>query len=241
MIKSVTTLLTLISLLSFKVSANDCVILLHGLARSASSMEKIEKALTDNHYEVVNDGYPSRQDTIENLAATYIPKAVDKCEGKKHIHFVTHSMGGILLRQYLSEHTINNLQHVVMLGPPNNGSEVVDKLKDIPGFSAINGPAGSQLGTSPHDLPKRLGKANFSLGIIAGTQSINLILSTMIPNPDDGKVSVQSTKLEGMADHIAMPVTHPFMMKNQKVIDQISHFLLEGKFQKQVKSSQQAQ
>jgi hypothetical protein len=119
-----------------------------------------------------------------------------------------------------------------MLGPPNQGSEVVDNLKNTPGFELLNGPAGMQLGTRTTDIPKTLGPANFELGVIAGTQSINLILSSFLPNPDDGKVSVESTKVDGMHDFVALPTTHPFMMKNDAVINQTVYFLKHGKFKK---------
>ena len=118
-----------------------------------------------------------------------------------------------------------------MLGPPNKGSEVVDAMAEIPGFELINGPAGLQLGTEKTSIPNSLGAEDFEVGIIAGTKSINLILSTMLPNPDDGKVSVESTKLEGMTDHITVPVSHPFLMKDEEVIRQTIHFLKYGQFQ----------
>ena len=118
-----------------------------------------------------------------------------------------------------------------MLGPPNKGSEVVDKIKDLPGYELINGPAGMQLGTGVDDLPKSLGPVNFELGIIAGTKSINLILSTFIPTTNDGKVSVESAQVEGMCSFIALPTTHPFMMKNNDVIGEVIHFLKHGKFE----------
>lgn len=119
-----------------------------------------------------------------------------------------------------------------MLGPPNQGSEVVDNLKNAPGYELLNGPAGMQLGTKSTDIPKSLGPVDFELGVIAGTQSINLILSTFLPRPNDGKVSVEAAKVEGMKDFVSMPTTHPFMMKNDAVIEQIIYFLRHGKFQK---------
>jgi hypothetical protein len=208
----------------------ECVILLHGLARSSSSMNVIEKRLHAQGYFVININYPSRDHSIEELAEKFISKALLKCKDRP-VNFVTHSMGGILVRQYLSTHKIENLNKVVMLGPPNNGSEVVDKLCNAPGFSFINGDAGMQLGTGELSITSKLGEANFDLGVIAGTRSVNLILSTLIPDKDDGKVSVASTKLDGMNDHIEMETTHPFMMRNEKVIEQVIFYLQEGKFQ----------
>ncbi|MBU0482952.1 MAG: alpha/beta hydrolase [Proteobacteria bacterium] len=221
----------IIFLLLFPTHAySACVVLLHGLARSDSSMKKMEDELLKEKYTTVNVNYPSRDYPIEILAEKAILPALTKCAPDEEINFVTHSLGGILVRQYLEKHEIPNLNHVVMLGPPNQGSEVVDKLGNFPGFYFINGDAGMQLGTGELSIPNQLGKANFDLGIIAGTRSINWILSSLIPNTDDGKVSVERTKLAGMHDHIEMPVTHPFMMKNDEVIDQVIYYLKHGSF-----------
>lgn len=216
---------------------HDCVILLHGLARTSGSMLPMAEALQAQGYQVVNVDYPSRQLPIAELAQTAIPAALSECRAGRmtnkaadKIHFVTHSLGGILLRQYLHSHKIPDLHRVVMLAPPNKGSEIVDHLKELPPFEWLNGPAGSELGTTASDLPQQLGPANFELGIIAGTRSINLLLSLYLPNPDDGKVSVESTKMEGMRDFIALPVSHPFIMKDQDTIAQAIYFLQQGQF-----------
>jgi hypothetical protein len=194
-------------------------------------MNSLQSALTKEGFLVINQSYPSREYSIELLADIAVTPALSKCPKKLGVNFVTHSLGGILVRQYLSTHQINNLERIVMLGPPNKGSEIVDKLGRVPGFHFINGDAGMQLGTGPLSSPNTLGKANFDVGIIAGTRSINWILSSLIPNTDDGKVSIGNTKLEGMRDHIELPVTHPFMMKNQKVIAQVTLYLKTGSFQ----------
>jgi hypothetical protein len=216
---------------SSQVTADECVILMHGLARSSSSMERMATALDNSGFLTVNYGYPSTEYPIDKLAGG-IANALTECPNNATVHFVTHSLGGILVRQYLTNNSIENMGRVVMLGPPNRGSHLVDKLHDVPGYRLINGPAGMQLGTERVSIPNMLGPANFELGVIAGTRSINLILSTMLPNPHDGKVSVENTKLDGMADHISLPVTHPFMMKNQKVINQVIYFLKHGAFKR---------
>jgi len=211
-----------------------CVILLHGLARSASSFGKMEVFLKQAGYRVINVDYPSRKQTIETLVPDYVSKAVGKCYAANiqvtKIHFVTHSMGGILVRYYLANNRLDNPGYVVMLSPPNQGSEVVDKLGEMPGFFALNGPAGQQLGTSDESMPNQLGAVDYPVGIITGNRSINLILSMLIPGDDDGKVSIERAKLEGMADFLVVPHTHPMIMDSDEVIRQTHYFLQHGKF-----------
>lgn len=210
--------------------ASDCVILLHGLARSNASMSKMEAALIEAGFKTVNHDYPSTKHQIARLSEDEISSALSHCSTDDTIHFVTHSLGGILVRHYLLSRNLDQLGRVVMLGPPNKGSHVVDLLRGIPGFELINGPAGLQLGTEASSVPNELGPATFEVGIIAGDKSINLILSSMLANPDDGKVSVESTKLQGMSDHIVLHVTHPLMMRDKEVISQTLHFLQSGRF-----------
>jgi pimeloyl-ACP methyl ester carboxylesterase len=210
--------------------ADECVILLHGLMRGDGSMEKMQEKLSEAGYKVHNIDYESTQYTVQELAEQVIPEALDACGDSRPVHFVTHSMGGILLRQYLADNDIDQLGRSVMLGPPNQGSEIIDHYGNFPFFVRIGGPAGMQLGTGDDSLPRSLGPVDFELGVIAGNKSINPILSTTLPDKDDGKVSVESTRVQGMSDHIVMPVNHMFMMRDKDVISQVIHYLQDGQF-----------
>jgi len=193
-------------------------------------MEKLASVLSREGFEVANVSYPSRQYPVEELSKIAVERGLSKCPGDVTIHFVTHSLGGILIRYYLEKNDLEGLGRIVMLAPPNKGSEVVDNLRDLPGFTLINGPAGSQLGTDEDSISSKLGPVQFELGVIAGTESMNPILSQYLPNPDDGKVSVESTKVEGMTDFITVPHSHPFVMRAPETIKQVVSFLRTGSF-----------
>jgi triacylglycerol lipase len=209
------------------------VILLHGLCRTGRSMDKIQRALAQAGYTVWNVNYPSRTAPIETLADDAIGKAVTNCleNGATKIDFVTHSMGGILVRSYLSRHTIPELGRVAMLAPPNQGSEIVDKLGSLSLFKWITGPAGNELGTDENSLPNELGPAHFAVGIIASDRSINWINSLfLIPGHDDGKVAVKRARLNGMSSFIVIHATHMFITHNNEAIRQTIQFLRTGNF-----------
>ncbi|HLX95607.1 MAG TPA: alpha/beta hydrolase [Verrucomicrobiae bacterium] len=212
--------------------APEAVILLHGLCRTSRSMTKMESALAEAGYQVQNVSYPSRTAHVEKLADDAIGKAVANCQqdGATRIDFVTHSLGGILVRSYLARHALPSLGRVVMLAPPNQGSEVVDKLGGMLVFKWINGPAGNELGTDTRSTPNQLGPATYPVGIIAGDRSINWINSLLIPGPDDGKVSIERTTLAGMSDHLVIHTAHPFIMRNREAIRQTIQFLRTGTF-----------
>lgn len=212
----------------------ECVVLLHGLARTSGSMTTLADALSVAGYAVANIDYPSREQPIEALAPATVERGLAACRaaGATTIHFVTHSMGGLLVRQYLATRTLPELGRVVMLGTPNQGSEAVDRYGSAPGFEQLLGPAGAQLGTGPEGIARALGPVTYPVGVIAGTQSINPVISSAIPGPDDGKVAVERTRVEGMADFVVLPVAHPFLLTNEAAIRQTLSFLRSGRFER---------
>lgn len=224
-----------------EISKNECVVLLHGLGRTRLSMKDMQEKLTDEGYHTVNLNYPSRKKTIESIAREDVPPAIERCHqfGPAAIHFVTHSMGGIIMRQYLAETRPENFGRVVMISPPNRGSAVADKLRTWRLYQWINGPAGQQLSTAPDSVPNRLGPVDYPTGVITGDRHafFDGWFSSLIPGKDDGKVSVERAKIEGIADFLVVHESHPFIMDGDYVQEETAHFLSYGKFKHRLDES----
>lgn len=207
------------------------VVLLHGLGRTGRSMQKTAQALQTEGYLPVIVNYPSRKHSIEYLADVFLHEILSSVEQGQDvlIHFVTHSLGGIIVRYYLKNHHLRNCGRIVMLSPPNQGSELVDLIKHSPVFKIVSGPAAQQLGTADRFL-QGLGPVDFELGVIAGEKSPDPVSARLIPGPNDGKVGVERTKVPGMKDFLVVPSSHTFIMRRSDVIAAIIHFLRSGAF-----------
>ena len=194
-------------------------------------MQVMEWGLEAHGFRVVNLGYPSRRGTVAELADRALPAAIAACGAAPRIHFVTHSMGGILLRHWAARNEIPRAGRAVLLGAPNLGSEIVDRLGHLRAFRTLNGPAGIELGTGPASVPAALPRAvPFEVGLVAGTRSLNPALSAMVAGRDDGKVSVASALGMEAADRIAVPVTHTWLASHPRVVELAADFLETGSF-----------
>ncbi len=218
--------------------AADTVVLLHGLGRGPASMWPLERFLRREGYRVVNVSYPSRRVTIAEAAETALGPVFRGDAGAPagRVHVVTHSLGGILLRRYLRDRgTPSTLGRVVMLAPPNAGSEIVDTLEGWRFYARVNGPAGLDLGTGAGGAPARLGPIppGVDVGVIAGDFSWNPLFSALIPGPDDGKVSVERTHVAGERDHVTVPYSHTWLMNRAETRRQVLAFLNEGRFSRE--------
>jgi pimeloyl-ACP methyl ester carboxylesterase len=207
----------------------ETVVLVHGLGRTRVSMALLGSRLGDAGFRVVNVGYPSTRAPMEDIVELLRARLEACCTALERLHFVTHSMGGIVVRRYLAEYSTAHEGRVVMLSPPSHGSEVIDAFADSPLLRVLLGPAGTGLGTDSASIPNRLGPARFELGVITGNRSVNLINSWLIPGPDDGKVAVDRARVEGAA-FLVVPATHPFIMNRLDVASEVVSFLRTGRF-----------
>ena len=223
------------NLVSFEVPSSRFAVLLHGLGRSAISMRPVERRLAAHGYEVFNVDYPSTAATIPALAAGIAARLAVWHPGQP-LDFITHSLGGILVRYAVSagQFPSSRVRRVVMLGPPSTGSELADQLPRLavvgPLYRRFTGPAGLQLGTNDDAIPARLPAVNFETGIIAGTRSYNPFFSAILGAPSDGKVRVDRAAVAGMRDFATVPYWHPFLMRPASVHALILRFLERGAF-----------
>lgn len=211
----------------------DYVVLVHGLWSSPLAMMKIGERLVDNGYNVINVGYPSSEIPIKEISREYFQNVIQKncIDSTKKIHFVTHSMGGIVVRDYIgSPDASDKIGRVVMLAPPNRGSEIIDNFKGVGILEKIIGPAGMELGTSDADTPIKLGNAKVPTGIIIGTGKTFPLLDLFIENENDGMVSVENAKLGGMRDFKISDPSHTMITFDSNVITMILRFLKTEKF-----------
>ena len=216
------------------MTVRDGVVLLHGISRTLRSFRKMQASVEAAGYATLNVGYASRSKALEALAEDIHPaiqRFADRIDGP--VHFVCHSMGGLLARVYIARHRPKRLGRVVMLGTPNSGSEIADRLKNFGPYRAFFGPAGQQLGTQRDDAIKALlPPPDYPVGIVAGNRSVYPISSAFLPKPHDGRVSVENTKLDGMADHIIVETSHPWLVRNGPAIAQTIAFLRDGRFRR---------
>jgi len=216
---------------SVEQTKEETVVLLHGMGRTKNSMLLLKSRLADAGFNVVSETYPSTEQSIAEHVRWLDNLLVSCCAEKEAgIHFVTHSLGGIVVRLYLSENELPSLGRVVMLSPPNKGSELADYLKDWRIYKFGTGPSGQELGTAADSTPNRIGPVNFELGVITGDATLNPFFSDIIPGPDDGKVSVASARVDGMTDFLVVPHSHAFIMNSADVADQVVAFLKTGAF-----------
>jgi pimeloyl-ACP methyl ester carboxylesterase len=205
---------------------------LHGMARSSRSMASIARDLRGAGYRVTSVDYPTGPLDVAGLVRAFVAPAIAACPESVPIHVVTHSLGGLLIRAYLQDQRLPAGSRIVMLAPPNHGSEVADRVRGWPLYRWWMGPVGQQLGTGPDGIARYLGPVDAEIGIIAANRSLQPWFSRYLPGPDDGAVSVASTRLPEMRDFLVVAASHSLLMFDREVRRQVLHFLAKGHFER---------
>ncbi|MDG1896246.1 MAG: alpha/beta fold hydrolase [Fuerstiella sp.] len=205
------------------------VLLIHGIGRSSKSFAAMGRTLQEDGYTVISFDYPSTRVPIQQ-SAEYLHRVIETLDGVESIDIVVHSMGGLVLRSYLQKHTDTRLHRAVMLGVPNNGSQLADFLKNNPLFRMILGRAGQQLVTESDGLIGSLPVPGFEFGVLAGGRGETKGYNPLLPGDNDSTVTVASTRLPGARDFICLPVIHTFLMTDPQAITATRCFLEHGCF-----------
>ena len=209
------------------------VVLLHGFGRTDMSMLLLNSALTEAGYDVHSLAYPSIDEAPEALVEI-VGEDINTCckNGEETVHFVGHSLGGLLLRDYLGRHRPGNLGHVVLIGSPNRGSELADADLGIAAQETMlgwAGPSAQALHTGPDGYAASLPAPDYPVGVIAGNRG-NHMSDKWLPTPNDGVVSVESARLDGMTDFVEVEVAHWDMRSDPVVAELVIDFLRHGRF-----------
>jgi murein DD-endopeptidase MepM/ murein hydrolase activator NlpD len=212
-------------------SGSQVVVLVHGLGRTDRSMNRMADSLRQAGYATCNQAYPSREETVPELSS-YVANAVERVnrEGFETVHLVTHSLGGILARYWLQRSDLPGKGRVVMLSPPNHGSEVIDALGDQAWFKWIMGPAALELATTENALVNRIEPVDVPVGVITGTRSSDPWFNVLFQGDHDGKVSVASARLSEADGFRLAEAGHTFIMNDEEVRFWVAFFLTNGFF-----------
>jgi pimeloyl-ACP methyl ester carboxylesterase len=206
----------------------ETVVLLHGLGRSEAAMWLLASRIEAAGFDVVRIGYDSLGDPPERILAT-VSQKIDACckASPRPVHFVGHSLGGLIIRAYLAENEVRTPGRVVLIATPNAGTPLVDAYRDS-WWMDLAGPTARRLGTGPESFPNSLPAPDYPVGVIAGVRDARFI--DLIPGEDDGLVPLESTKVAGMVDFVMVESNHLLMRYSQEVAHQTIAFLRVGRF-----------
>ena len=214
---------------------NENVIIIHGFGQNAKGMHSITNGLQEAGYSTCALEYKTVGRSIHAIKKQ-IGQQINDCfstfRKENKTHFIGHSLGGLMIRSYLSEYPSERHQYkidkVIMMGTPNNGSPISDSYQEKSIFGLL-GEMSLALGTDEGDFAKSLPEPSYKTGIIAGNKPWRLTRKAF-NEPNDGLVPVSSTKLPNMDDFIELNVDHASMRTDPIVMNNILTYLTNGRF-----------
>lgn len=215
--------------------AKPVVVLLHGLGLNKWSMVRLSRALRRDGYRVLALTYPSLRRDLAGIVAFVHDRLVAAGLEGRALNFVTHSMGGLVARAYITRYR-PAIGRIVMIAPPNAGNEIIDRIADGVWWARltrrlIRNAIPTLTTRRTPDMDAQLGgAADYPLGIIAGTTSYYAAGHFMVPRPNDGVASVARARLDGMTALLEVPGSHSLMLFQKHVRDAVRQFLRDGTF-----------
>ena len=206
----------------------ETVVLIHGFGRDADSMAGLSNWFKNAGYGVEQVEYESLTQNMDEIKKEVFDQIDRCCLELMKVHFVGHSIGGLLIRSYLGENNISNLGRVVLIGTPNKGwydTEIFDQ-QWLPHIAI---PVLMDIAGEDTDFLNSLEPPYYDLGVIAGDIGIGVI-EFLLGGPNDGLVRVESTQVEGMKDFVIVRLAHYDLRSKKIVADHAINFLKHGSF-----------
>ena len=190
----------------------------------------MDRALEQDECTIERFDYTSTCNSIPASVAC-LAQVMRSLEGIETIDFVVHSMGGLVLRCCLQDYEDTRIRRAVLLGVPNRGARLAVRLHRNPVYRLVYGPARQQLTSDPAGLIPSLPVPQFDFGMIAGDRDGIKGYNPLLPEDNDGTVTVRSARLAGARDFLLVPTIHSFRMTDRHCIAAVRHFLEQGQFE----------
>jgi pimeloyl-ACP methyl ester carboxylesterase len=184
-------------------------------------------------YRVTSIGYPSHRVSIAAAVQQHLNPALEQLEiaPGSQVHFVTHSLGGIVFRAWAAQRDpAFPLGRAVLLAPPNQGSQIIDELRQWGWVRWFLGPVSAELGTDAASTPNTLGPLPPETGIIMGNKDTLPVFRHLLGSESDGVVTIASAHGEGEADFTLLPANHATIIIQPAVFRAVHRFLQTGSF-----------
>lgn len=212
-----------------KPHKGEIVFLLHGLMRNNQDMMLLQKEFVKRGYKTCNWSYASNRFSIKELGKQ-LKELIDKTP-MTTIHFVGHSMGGIVIRSYMDQFKPTNVGRVVMIGTPNSGASIASLFSDYELFKKSFGPAAIELASdSQKGLAQPADFPNTEFAVIAGGTGTKYGMNPLIKGDNDGLVATEEAKLKGAKCFTIVPLHHMIIHLEKSTIQKTANFIEFGSF-----------
>lgn len=212
---------------------NEIIILVHGFNKNKKDMSFLQKYFNNLNYETVTLSLPTIFSSLEHCTDLFEEKLfkIQNIKNNRYskIHFVGHSFGGLIIRKFLSRHFIKNIGRCVLIATPNQGSQLADITNNYFSFSLNIVKSLKSMLIQNLNISSPINES-IEIGVIAGNKCNLLLGHLFLPKNNDGRVEINSTKIDNMKDYIILEYGHKEIHHKLKTANYIKSFLQKGEF-----------